>query len=322
MTGPLPAGLRATVRVSATSANLGPGYDALGLALDLLDEVEVETRGSGCSVQVLGEGAAGVPRDETHLVVRALRAGLDHVGVPQPGLMLRATNRIPHGRGLGSSAAATIAGLLLARGLASAEESDSVGGALTDEVVLRLATAMEGHPDNVAACLLGGASIAWTETGTSPVAAGVRAVRIGVDGRIRPQVLVPDATLATTHARSLLPDHVAHADAAWTVARAALLVEALGRRPDLLLEATADRLHQPHRQPAMPGTMALVDQLRRHGIAAAVSGAGPSVLVLGSTDVDVAGVLPAGALRGWRALPLAVRRDGASVRVAGRVPAS
>lgn len=263
------------MQVPGSSANLGPGYDAVGLALGIVDEVEVTATptGTGVSVQVGGEGAASVPCNEEHLVVRSLRAALARAGVrEQPGLRLRCRNTVPHGRGLGSSATAIVSGVVAAAALLD-------GGALLSETdVVDLASALEGHPDNAAACVLGGMTLGWAERGSW------RAVRIEPHPDVAPVVCIPDAELATARARAMLPDKVPHADAAFTAGRAALLVEAVTRSPHLLMPATADRLHQDHREPAMPATLALVRRLREAGLAAVVSGAGPSVLVLTTAD--------------------------------------
>lgn len=303
------------VRVPATSANLGPGFDALGLALGLHDELEVRALGtSEVRVEVEGEGAGTLPDDETHLVVRALRVALDHVGAPQTGLHLVCRNRVPHGRGLGSSAAAVVAGVLAARGLVAEPE------ALDDDTALALATELEGHPDNAAPALLGGLTVAWTDEPGADVAGAVRASRLAVHDDIAPVAIVPPGHLSTRAARGVLPAQVPHADAAWQAGRAALLVEALGRRPELLFSATGDRLHQDYRREVMPASLALVDTLRAHGVAAVVSGAGPTVLALarrgrrGTTDADAA-IADAfgGVMAGWRVLPLDVDASGASV---------
>lgn len=306
------------VRVPATSANLGPGFDALGLALALHDDVEVRALGSAeVVVDVVGEGEQDVPSGEDHLVVRALRHALDHVGAPQTGLHLTCRNRIPHGRGLGSSAGAVVAGLLAARALVAEPES------LDDDVVLALATELEGHPDNAAPALLGGATVAWCDDAAAGGA--VHAVRLPVDAAIAPVVVVPGTRLATSHARGVLPATVPHADAAFQAGRAALLVEALGRRPDLLLPATEDRLHQGYRRPVMRESMALVDALRARDVPAVVSGAGPTVLVLarstggpgtpGATDADAAlEAVFGGSMGGWRIVRLAIETDGATWR--------
>jgi len=306
------------VRVPATSANLGPGFDALGLALGLHDEIEVRALGTpGVRVEVHGEGAGSVPDDETHLVVRALRVALDHVGAPQTGLHLVCRNRVPHGRGLGSSAAAVVGGILAARGLVEP-------GALDDDVALALATQFEGHPDNAAPALLGGLTVAWSDDapGATGDVAPVRAARLEVHPDLAPVAVVPPGHLSTHAARGVLPARVPHADAAWQAGRAALLVEALGRRPDLLLPATQDRLHQGYRREVMPDSLALVDALRAQGVAAVVSGAGPTVLVLArrvpgsqdGTDADAA-VADAfgGVMAGWRVLRLPVDATGAEV---------
>ena len=269
----LRSGVVATVRVPATSANLGPGFDSLGLALGLHDVVRLQVAPSGVEITVDGEGAGAVPLTEEHLVLRAVRAAFDHVGVPQPGLRLSCLNGVPQGRGLGSSSAAVVAGLVAARGVLA--EPDL----LDDATVLALATAFEGHPDNAAATLFGGCTISWRADGGIP-----RAERIEVRADLEPVVCLPAGELSTTTARAMLPAMVTHGDAAFNAGRAALLVQALGRRPDLLLEATEDRLHQAQRAPAMPDTAQLVHAVRELGGAAVVSGAGPSVLVLGAGE--------------------------------------
>jgi homoserine kinase len=269
----------AVTRVPATSANLGPGFDSLGLALGIHDVVRLQLAPAGFEVTVEGEGAGALPLTEDHLVVRAVRAGFDHVGVAQPGLRLHCVNGVPHGRGLGSSAAAVVSGLIAARGCLDEP------GLLDDATVLALATALEGHPDNAAAALLGGCTISWTGQTGAP-----RAERIEVRADLDPVVCVPIGELSTSTARAMLPAVVTHADAAFNAGRAALLVQALGRRPDLLLEATQDRLHQAQRAPAMPETAQLVGLVRAAGGAAVVSGAGPSVLVLAAGDAGMSAV--------------------------------
>lgn len=271
------------VRVPATSANLGPGFDALGLALAWYDDVEVGVAGSGLDLQVTGEGAGALPVDEGNLVVRAMRATFDRLDRPPPGLVVRCHNRIPQGRGLGSSAAAIVAGAIAATVL--------TGTDVDEAATLRQCADIEGHPDNVAACLLGGLTVAWTATD------GVRATRLRLAAALPVVVLVPVATAATDVVRGLLPPSVPHREAAANAGRVAVLLAALDDRPDLLLDATEDRLHQPYRAAAMPETAALVARLRAAGIAAVVSGAGPSVLVLGSAGPRVVGYGPAG----WRA---------------------
>src|SRR5580704_1440580 len=270
------------VRVPATSANLGPGFDALGLALSLHDDVDAWVCESGLSIQISGESADLAGAGEDHLIVRAMRTAFAVTGAQPPGIGLRCVNRIPHGRGLGSSAAAIVAGILAARALAESGPPAADGaGKLPDAALLGLATEMEGHPDNVAACLAGGLTIAWTAGGQP------RMVRLEPLSWIRPVVCVAPAPVRTEVARRLLPDLVPHQDAAANAGRSALLVAALTQLPagpsegtGALLAATRDWLHQDYRAAAMPETGALVGRLREAGIPAVVSGAGPSVLAL------------------------------------------
>ena len=284
------------VRVPATSANLGPGFDALGLALSLHDDVVVRVADEGLFVDVAGEGADSVPRTRRHLVVRALEAGFDALGGQPRGLEVVCANRIPHGRGLGSSAAAIVAGLAAARALV-------LGGAdtLDDDALLGLAAQLEGHPDNVAACLLGGLTLAWT-----PVDGPAQAVRLPVSPALRPVVFVPTTAASTAKARKQLPETVPHADAARNAARSALLVHALAADPGLLLVATEDRLHQQYRAASQARTAALVDALRADGVPAVVSGAGPSVLAFAGAADELGSYAP----RGWSVEVLAVDQVG------------
>jgi homoserine kinase len=261
------------VRVPASTANLGPGFDALGLALALYDEIEVAPAASGLRVEVHGEGAGQVPTDESNLVVRALRAACTRCGHRPGGVVLRCHNRIPHARGLGSSAAAAVAGVLAGYVLAGMEP---------DEAALNVAAGFDGHADNAGASLLGGLVISWKERGS------FRATRLEPHPDLAPVLLVPEQTSVTEITRGLLPAEVPHADASFTAGRAALLVHALTAAPRLLLAATEDRLHQPYRRGAYPATGRLVDALRAAGVAAAVSGAGPTVLAL-----PISGELPA-----------------------------
>jgi homoserine kinase len=287
------------VRVPATSANLGPGFDALGLALTLYDDIVVRVADEGLYVDVAGEGADSVPRTRRHLVVRALHAGFAALGGQPRGLEVVCANRIPHGRGLGSSAAAIVAGLVAARALVLGGEDT-----LDDGALLVLAAELEGHPDNVAACLLGGLTLAWSADGGR-----ARAVRLPVAPELRPVVFVPTTTSSTSRARRMLPETVPHADAAWTAGRAALLVHALAADPGLLLTATEDRLHQPYRAPALPRTSGLVEALRADRVPAVVSGSGPSVLAFAAPTDDLTGYAP----RGWSVEVLAVDRAGAEL---------
>ncbi|ADL48661.1 homoserine kinase [Micromonospora aurantiaca (nom. illeg.)] len=289
------------VRVPATSANLGPGFDALGLALGRHDDVTAEVTDGGVRVSVTGEGAGELPSDERHLIVTAMRATFDAFGAQPAGLALECVNRIPQARGLGSSSAAIVAGVLAARALVADGDRR-----MDDDAALRLAAELEGHPDNVAPCLLGGFTIAWTEPG------GARAVSLPVAPAVHPTVFVPAERGLTSVARAALPATVPHADAASNAGRAALLVHALTADPALLLPATVDRLHQEQRAPGMPATAALVGELRAAGVAAVVSGAGPTVLALSE--------VPAGFQAGtdWRRWELPIDVSGARV-IRGRL---
>ena len=296
-----------TVTVPATSANLGPGFDSLGLALDLRDTLVGEILDSGLVVEVEGAGADGVPRDESHLVVRAMRAAFERLGGQPAGLRLSCRNVIPHARGMGSSSAAIVGGIVLARALVT----DGVR-LLDDEAAFRLAADIEGHPDNVAPAMFGGFTISGHEPGAdgteqfysvgSPVADGISAV-----------VFVPPNGVETKVARGLLPATVPHADAAADAGRTALLVAALAGRPDQLLRATRDYLHQDYRRPAMPESLALVDALRADDIPAIVSGAGPTVLAFVTEPGGASGAeaLLARTPQGWVSHALALDLDGA-----------
>lgn len=300
MAGPAFRAAAVRVRVPATSANLGPGFDSLGLALGLYDDVVVRVAESGLHIDIAGEGADTLPRDEDHLLVRSLRTAFDLLGGQPRGLEVVCANRIPHGRGLGSSSAAICAGIMAARAVTTGGEAR-----LGDAALLELATEIEGHPDNVAACLLGGFTLAWMEAGTA------RAIRMTPAEAIVPVVFVPVRPLLTETARGLLPRTVPHVDAAANAGRAALLVEALTRRPELLLPATEDRLHQEYRAPAMEESAALVNRLRSDGVPAVISGAGPTVLAL--AEGEAADKIARLAGEHWTANRLTLDSSGACV---------
>lgn len=301
----VPVGRVVQVRVPATSANLGPGFDTLGLALSLYDELTVTARSEpGASVDVHGVGEGEVPTDDSNLVVRAMTHAFDAVGVPVPGVDIVARNAIPHSRGLGSSGAAIVAGILAAKGLLEGVAD------LDSARLLSLATDLEGHPDNVAPALFGGLTIAWVKDGAPAYK------KLGVHRGVSPLVLVPGQVMSTALARSLQPESVPHEDAVFNVSRSALLIAALIQSPELLLDATEDKLHQSYRAAAMPATERLISLLRSHGFAAVVSGAGPSVLVLCSEPAQrlaAAELVAEHAEEPWQALMLAVDVKGATV---------
>jgi homoserine kinase len=301
----LPVGLSVAVKVPATTANLGPGFDTLGLALSLYDELSVTVRSTpGATVRVVGIGEGAVPLDETNLVVRAISHAFAHFDQPMPGLDLVAHNVIPHGRGLGSSGAAIVSGIMAAKGLL--EGVVEIGS----DDLLALATELEGHPDNVAPALFGGLTIAWM------TAEGPQHKKLMVHRGVSPLVVVPQTTMSTELARTLQPTSVPHSDAIFNVSRSALLIAALIQSPELLLVATEDRLHQGYRAAAMPETDALLQLLRAKGLPAVVSGAGPSILVLCSDPAQrlvAADLVAVTTENAWESLMLAVDFKGATV---------
>ena len=297
-------GRKVSVKVPATSANLGPGFDTLGMALSYYDELVVEVvAGSGAVVEVHGEGSGEVATDESNLVVKSLAYTFEKFGQKVPGLKLTAHNIIPHGRGMGSSGAAVVSGIVAAKGLLEGVVK------ISDQELLTIATELEGHPDNVAPALFGGLTIAWEDE------TGPHHKKLFVHRGVSPLELVPNHKMSTALARSLQPESVPHDDAVFNVSRSALLIAALTQSPELLLAATEDRLHQDYRAAAMPETDAIVKLMREHGHAAVVSGAGPSVLVLASDPAQrlEAAKLAAKHYPQWKALLLAVDFKGATV---------
>lgn len=265
------------VLVPASSANLGPAFDSAGLALAVYDEaIAMVTDDPGVLVEVVGEGSDTVPRDESHLVVRAMAAAFEWLDVRPTGFILRCANSIPHGRGLGSSAAAIVGGIVLARAMV-----DDGPLRMSDSDVLQVALAFEPHPDNLSAALYGSFTIAWLEEDGF-----ADAVRLATHDGLRPVVLIPPDEMLTTRARAMLPASVPFADAVLNVSRAGLLVHAMTVDPLRLMSATADRLHQQARAEAFPHSVALVAALREAGVPAVISGAGPTVLAFAGPELD------------------------------------
>lgn len=295
-----------TVEVPASSANLGPGFDSIGLGLGIVDVVEATVAGDGLRIEVSGVGEGQVPTDSRHLVWQSALAMWRHLGIQPPdGVILRCQNRIPHSRGLGSSAAAIVGGLAVALAMVREHIEDESSLSL----ISGLASDLEGHPDNASASVYGGLTISWADDN----GAGWRTVRPGVHPVIEPVVLLPEATLSTEAARSVLGDSVSLSAAASTAGRAALLVEAMTKDPSVLYPATRDWLHQEPRRSSYPASMELLDLLRARGQAATVSGAGPAVLVLQTQEnpVQVDQLPP-----GWQVLRPGIARTG--VRVVSR----
>lgn len=308
----LPAGLSATAVVAASSANLGPGFDSLGLALSIYDEIDVETTESGLSIDVEGEGAGQVPSTADHLVVRAIERGLAAAGVRAQGLLVRCRNAIPHSRGLGSSAAAVVGGLAAANGLVAQHGSTP----LTESELVQISSEFEGHPDNASAAVMGGGTVSWTHSDGESVRYAAVPLRLHPDIHLFPAI--PQIRSSTAETRVLLPEHVSHHAARFNLSRAALLVVALTERPDLLLDATEDVLHQPQRAAVMPASSEYLQMLRRCGIAAVLSGAGPAVLALHTSPELPAEVLEFGAAHGFAVTEATV---GHGVRWSSGVPA-
>lgn len=295
------------VTVPASAANLGPGFDALAIAFEMRDIYVAQILDEELfDVDVTGEGADEVKRDGKHLVIKAMMRGFEFMGGKPRGIALRALNQIPHGRGLGSSAAAIVGGLNLARSLVLSGNS-----LMSDEDLIALATDLEGHPDNVSAAALGGATVSWIENRVG-VPTGC-ASRISVDQSIRALLLIPNTQLSTGKARKMLPETIPHVEATINSGRAALLVHALTSRPDLLFAATEDHLHQKYRREGMPKSVDLVTKLRGAGVAAMISGAGPTVLVLhNSTSAEHDDIVKS-AGESFRALDVELSPTGAEV---------
>ena len=295
------------VQVPASSANLGPGFDCLGLALNMHDRYMAQVMDEpGVDIDVTGEGADSIPTTDKNLVIKAMHKGFDFLGGRPRGIALRQLNVIPHGRGLGSSAAAIVGGLALARALV-------LGGneRMSNEDMLNIANAMEGHPDNVSAAIFGGANLAWQESQRGHIVA--QALNFDVDPRIGALAFVPSTEFSTSKARKMLPESIPHSDAVKNSSNVAVLVQALQSRPDLLLGATEDYLHQSYRKDVMPSSFALMTKLRNAGVAAFISGAGPAVLVLHTGGETEAAELARAAGDKFQMNALGISRTGVSV---------
>jgi len=299
------------VETPASSANLGPGFDSIGMALGVWDRCVATVRAEpGLTVTAEGEGAGAVPLDASHLIYRTIVRTWDELGVPAPaGLSLTCTNAVPHGRGMGSSATAIVTGIVAAQALCGAGEWF---GRFDPGFVNDLAARLEGHPDNASASVFGGATVSWSDD----PAAGTTTVSLAVHPSIVPVVFAPEVQLSTAKARSVLPAHVRLSDAAANSGRAALLVHALATEPRHLVAATRDWLHQEPRRPSYAASMALVDALRAAGHAAVISGAGPSVLALVTADAVASATTHAPA--GWRVLTPGIPESGVRVAVMTR----
>lgn len=292
------------VQVPATSANLGPGFDSLGLALNLVDDVEAWAMAGVTEIDIDGYGSDSLPRDDTHLIVRTVQYALDQAGAPHVGLRLKCHNRIPHGRGLGSSAAAIVAGLLIAKGMIDQPDF------FDNDTLVDMGGRLEGHADNIAPAVLGGMTIAWSHSDDILNGPDFKAVKVPQIMLDHVTVCIPHSELLTTTARSVLPEKVPHIDAAANSARTALLVYALEHDESLLMDATKDYLHQSYRFDAMPDSVRLVERLRVRGVPAVISGAGPTILIFGNLDYATTTDMKD---HGWDVRPLHVHHDGANI---------
>ncbi len=259
------------IRVPATTANLGPGFDTLGLALNLHNEVHVESIEEGLEIVIEGEGEEHLPRDASNLIARAAYRFFRVAGIRAPGLRIRSVNRIPRGSGLGSSAAAVLCGLMAADQLAGTET--------VRDQLLALAADMEGHADNAAAALYGGLTI------VGHTSSGLKTAQVSM-APMQFAVVVPEIKLSTRQMRFSLPQNVTLKDAALNLGRSALVVEALRHGDfDLLAAAADDRLHEPYRGPQIPGFAdAKAAGLEAGASAVTLSGAGPGVIAFAPSN--------------------------------------
>ena len=308
------------VRVPASSANIGPGFDSIGLALGIWDDlVATVTAEPGLVIDLEGEGSANLPRDQRNLVHQSMLRAWERLGVQPPdGLHLSCLNSVPHGRGLGSSATAIVAGVIVAQGLCDIATGQRIVRASADGsrehpfdrgFTNDLATAIEGHPDNASASIYGGMTLSWADDGDPGL---IHSIQLDVSGDVIPLLFLPATQLPTATARAVLPDQIPHDIAARNSARVGLLVEAVTRRPELLLAATREWLHQEQRRAYFPDSMALLDTLRAKGHAAVISGAGPSVLVL-TTQAQSEGARALSDRSVWRVLAPGMPATGASL---------
>lgn len=309
----VPEGITATIKVPATSANMGPGFDCAGVAVGLYDELEIRTTQAGFRAEIEGEGHNYLPTDARHLIITHVRERLQRLGWHLPGLQLKAINRIPHSRGLGSSAAAHIAAALTVKALLPSDCD------ITREHLLQWASDAEGHPDNVAPAVYGGVTLSWYETDEE--AKTYHALQLTPHPQITPVVAIPAKPLSTAAARTLLPATVPYREAVANASRAALLTPAMTTNPELLLAATQDWLHQQYREPSMPETLEHIAALRAEGHAAVVSGAGPTLCAFAATPAEAEVVVTklqkraAKSAQHWDVRILPIAAEGATMEV-------
>ncbi len=267
-----------TVRVPGTTANCGPAFDAVGIACSIYNEIELTLSSFGePTIHILGQGNGQIPRDDRNIALQAVKMVLERIGWPAQAITLTLTNNIPLARGLGSSAAAIVGGLFAANA--------ATGNRLTNQDLLDMATAMEGHPDNVAPALLGGICLSVTHS------SGVQCLTFSPPTELKLIVAVPDFTLSTKISREVLPESVFIKDAVFNISRTALLVGALARGELAYLSyALEDKLHQPYRQKLIPGMEQVFAAAKEQGaLGVTISGAGPALMAYATKNADTIG---------------------------------
>ena len=276
---------KATVRVPASTTNLGPGFDVLGLALQLYSTISLEEIDNGIEIEVIGVDVDKIANDESNIAYRAANLIFDKCGYKPKGLRLVLTNGIPAIRGLGGSGTAILGGLLTANALCN--------NPFSREELLNLATEFEGHPDNVAASLLGGLVISMMQGNH------VHAIQLDCNSNLRVVVAIPNFSLSTKAARDVLPQTVNFADAIHNISRSSMLVAAIATgKLEMLSLSMADRLHQPYRTSLIPGFDDVAESAMRAGaLSVALSGAGPSIAAYCITSTDEVGTQMSQAFR-------------------------
>jgi len=288
------------IRVPASSANLGSAFDCAGLGLNIYDDIHAQiTQSRGVHVETTGVAAAELPTDCDHLVARAMKIGFDALGVRPAGFTIRCHNNISHGQGLGSSAAAIIGGLAAARALVVGGES-----LLSDSDLLTIALQLEPHPDNLSASLYGGFTVAWvTEDGQA------ECIHAKPHDDLQVTLCLPSSIAPTDQARAVLPSQIPLTDAVVNIGASALLFHAITSQPQLLLAATRDAIHQDRRRAMFAPSLDVLHTLRAQHIPAAISGAGPALVVF--DDAEVVSTIVTGS--DWQIIPVDVAQRGVHV---------
>jgi homoserine kinase len=274
------------VKVPATSANLGPGFDALGMALDLYNYVELELIADQLVIEVEGEGAEDIPVDQKNIVYQAAQRVFSQVGFITEGIYIKLINNIPVARGLGSSAAAIVGGILAANHVS--------GSVLTPNELLAIATEFEGHPDNVAPAIFGGIVI------SAEVDGEILWQKIQPQEELKLVIAIPEFTLSTKLSRQVLPEKVPFKDAVFNVSRVGMVIMALSRGDyELLAKVMDDKLHQPYRNQLVPGMIEVFKEVKAFGYPIALSGAGPTLISFCDRQAEAIGQIMADTFQGF-----------------------